>query len=170
MKYLAQAAAYGFFMLLVAVFSAWPRFDLRGQGEGKVSLAFSHAGKLLGECRRLTQEELQALPPNMRNPVDCPRGRHDIFVSFMIDGRQVLARQLPPTGIWGDGEASIYQRFPLAGGEHSLFVGLTDSGREDVFDYEFAARLLVRDGDHIVIEFDSLQEGFVLKGNNDELD
>jgi hypothetical protein len=170
LKYPAQAIAYGLFMLLVGLFSAWPQFDLRNEGDGKLSLALSHAGKLLGECRRLTPEELQALPPNMRNPVDCPRGRHDIFVSLQIDGQEVYAKVLPPTGIWGDGEASVYHRLPIAGGEHSLFVGLADSGREDGFDYEYVTQFFIRDGDHVVIEFDSMSQGFVLKGGVDAID
>ncbi|HEY5655089.1 MAG TPA: hypothetical protein VIS04_04565 [Woeseiaceae bacterium] len=170
MKYLAQVLAYGAFMLLVGVFSAWPDFALRKAGEGKVTLAFSHAGQLLGECRQLSQEELQALPPNMRNPLDCPRGRHDVVVSFVVDGEEVFSRAMPPTGVWGDGEASIYHRLPMAGGAHSVFIGMADSGRESGFDYELDTALDVRDGDHIVIEFDALARKFILKGSVDAID
>jgi hypothetical protein len=41
-----------------------------------VKLSMSHLGGR--ECRKRTPEELQKLPPNMRAPLDCPRGRSDI--------------------------------------------------------------------------------------------
>ena len=45
-----------------------------------VSLSFSRAGQRIRECRRLTQEELNRLPPNMRKPEDCPRERLPVRV------------------------------------------------------------------------------------------
>jgi hypothetical protein len=49
------------------------------------------------------REEIAKLPPNMRRPLDCPRGRRPIYVELDV-GHQVSYRaSLPPTGIAGDG-------------------------------------------------------------------
>ena len=47
--------------------------ESRDRGQAMVSVSFSHAGQRIQECRILTQEELNKLPPNMRKPEDCPR-------------------------------------------------------------------------------------------------
>ena len=73
MKILYQAIAYAAFVTVVATFSVWPSLRLLGADEALLSVSFSHAAERIGECRRLSQEELNELPPNMRRPDECPR-------------------------------------------------------------------------------------------------
>lgn len=151
----ARILAAGLFAVSAGLFSAWPAFDLIEPGQAVVSLSLTHAGQRVRECRQLTQEELDRLPPNMRKPLDCPRERLPLRVELRAGETVLYAGTLQPSGIWNDGESTVYARFPLPAGEQMLFAGLADSGRESGFDYEGEARLNLRPGQHVVIDFDS---------------
>ena len=87
MRYLGQVIAYGTFFGLVALLSIQPELRLLADEQAVVSLTFSHTGKRLGECRRLSQEEQMALPPNMRKPDECPRERHALSIRMLMDNK-----------------------------------------------------------------------------------
>jgi len=156
-----QGMAYGLFAVAASVFAAWPAFDLIGPEQAVVSLSFSHAGQRLEACHRRTQEELEKLPPNMRKPTECPRERSPLEVVFMVDGGTLYQATLPPSGIWGDGESTVYARFPLAAGGHELFIGMNDSRREEGFDYLYESAIELAPGQHLVVGFDN-ERGFFL--------
>ncbi len=158
-----RALSYGLFALAASAFSAWPVFELIKPGEAVISLTFSHAGQRLGECHRFSQEELNKLPPNMRKPTDCPRERRPVDVVFRVDDAIVYQHTALPSGIWSDGESAIYARFPVPQGEHVLRIGMTDSGREEGFDYELEGRVVLRPEQHVVVEFDGDRKVFVIR-------
>jgi hypothetical protein len=163
MKYLAQFIAYSLFAAVVGLLSAWPKYQLLASDQAIVSLTFSHAGQRIGECRRLTQEELNELPPNMRKPDECPRERLPVSVEFRADGVVLYQQELQPSGLWADGKATVYQRLQVAAGAHELFIGMTDSGRDDDFDFELRVVRDLSPGQNLVIDFDELQQAFVLR-------
>ena len=160
---LKKAAAYAAFAVLIGVFSVWPRYRLINDDEAIVSLTFSHAGQRLQKCRTLSQEELQKLPPNMRNPSDCPRGRHPVEVSFSIDGVEVYHQAHKPSGIWADGESTVYRRETVQAGTHRFTIGMSDSERTGGFDYEQSQQIDLRSGQHLVVEFDQGQQEFIFR-------
>jgi hypothetical protein len=43
-----------------------------------IKLSFTRVGKPVGDCRKLSAEELAKLPPNMRAPTVCPRERSPV--------------------------------------------------------------------------------------------
>lgn len=163
MKYLAQGIAYAAFAMLVGLFSVWPKYRLLAQDQAIVSLTFSHAAQRIGECRRLTQEELNELPPNMRVPTDCPRQRHPISVEFRVDGAVLYQQKLQASGLWADGKATVYQRLQIDAGPHELFIGMNDSGGGETFDYEMKTVQDIWPGRNLVIDFDELQRTFVFR-------
>lgn len=154
MKYLLQFVSYALFAVVVGLFSIWPRYALLQQDEAIISLTFSHAAELIGECRRLSQEELNELPPNMRKPDECPRERHPLILQFGIDGETVYEANLPPSGLWRDGKTDVYRRLRVGAGEHTLFIGMRDSGRTTGFDYQRDFQLSIGPGQNIAIGFD----------------
>jgi len=158
-----KAAAYVLFAAAASVFSAWPAFSLIGSGQAVISLTFSHAGQRIAECRRLTQEELNRLAPNMRQPMDCPRGRRPVVVEFRVDGNILYRASLPPSGVWNDGESTVYARFPVEAGERRLFIGMNDSGRDAGFDYQLETRVTMLPEQHMVVEFDAVRQTFVFR-------
>jgi ferredoxin len=155
--------AYTLFMVFVGWFSVWPRYQLIGQGQAMVSLSFSHAGHRIQECRRLTQEELNQLPPNMRKIDDCPRERLPIRITFSSNGTTLYEASRLPTGWWHDGESNVYHRMVIPKGKQKLFIGMVDSGREEGFDYSLEKEIDFLAGQHVVVEFDSIEQSFVFK-------
>src|SRR5512134_226095 len=105
-----QAALYGLFALAVGVFSQWPRYHPLEPGQALVKVSFTRVGKPVGDCRALTADELAKLPPNMREPMLCPRERSPITVQVDIDGQRVLTRSAPPSGLSRDGASAVYER------------------------------------------------------------
>jgi len=157
------ALAWGLFAALSVVFTIWPRFSQLAEGNAIISLTFSHAGQRVEKCRKLSQEELNKLPPNMRKPTDCPRERHPVDVLFSTNDQVVYEQSLAPSGFWKDGESTVYYRIELPAGSHELFIGMSDSGREKGFDYSGQTEFTLSEGQHVVVEFDDLQKTFIFR-------
>lgn len=164
MKYLYQAIAYGVFIAFVALLSVWPSWRLLATDEALLSISFSHAAERIGECRRLTQEEMNELPPNMRRPDECPRERHPVRLTLHVDDELLFEETLPPSGLWSDGKANVYQRIRIVAGEHRLRIAMNDSGRDDGFDYERTETLAISPGQNLVLSFDEAGETFRIGG------
>jgi hypothetical protein len=163
MKVLAEVLMYAVFIVVVGVLSVWPPYELVEEDRAIISLVFSHAGDRISECRILSQEELNKLPPNMRKPSDCPRERHPVRVELKSGGITLYRDTLLPSGIWADGKASIYQRIEVAAGKHEVFVGMNDSGGSDDFDSTNSASVDMRPGRNLVIQFDEETEQFLIR-------
>jgi len=159
-KYIGQFVAYALFAAVIGLFSVWPQYRMISEQEALVSVSFSHAAELLGECRTLTQEELNALPPNMRKPTSCPRGRHPVHLELRSDGEVLYSTTALPAGIWNDGKSNIYYRVRIPAGRHEFFIGMSDSGNGSAFDYQQSAVLDIEPGQNLVVTFDSLTKSF----------
>lgn len=160
---LGQAVAYGAFALMLAYFSAGPAYTYIDPGKAVVKLSFSHAGALKGECRRLTPEEIANLAPNMRRPLDCPRERVPLLVELMLNDRLLYRALRPPTGLARDGAASVYERFTLQPGRHTLIARLRDSRRTEGFDYEGRMEVELEPRQNFVVDFRAETGGFIFK-------
>ena len=161
-KILVQASVYGLFILAVGGFSNAPKYHRLKQDEAEIRLAFSHFGQPIRECRRRSQTELAELPPNMRTPMDCPRQRLPIQVTFDLDAQQVFQASIPASGIWGDGEATVYERFVVAAGPHRLQIKMRDSIRREGFDHQLDEQVFINALQNVVIGFDPGRKQFVL--------
>lgn len=163
MKLLSEFFMFAVFALVVGVLSVWPSYDLVDEEHAVVSLVFAHAGARIGECRTFSQDELNKLPPNMRKPADCPRERHSVRVELRSGDRVLYGKTMPPSGIWSDGKASIYQRIVVPSGVQELFVGMNDSGGQTGFDYEKSTTLDMAPGRNLVIRFDGQTQQFLIR-------
>jgi hypothetical protein len=162
MKPVVQFIAYAVFAATVGILSVWPEYQLLPPRQAVVSLTISHAGQRIGECRKLTQEELNELPPNMRKPSECPRERHPVMVELRADGGVLYRVTSPPSGLWSDGKATVYRRLQVSAGQHDLFVGMNDSGGKG-FDFEASVTRQLSPGQNLVIDFNELQQAFVFR-------
>jgi hypothetical protein len=160
LRILGQGAAYALFAALLGYFSAAPRYTYLEPGMALIKLSFSHAAQHKGKCRRLSAKEIAALPPNMRRPFDCPRGRLPVLVELDLDGKVLSRKELPPSGLSGDGPASIYERFAVPAGSHKLVARLRDSARTEGFDYESDIQIELTPGQNFVIDFRAETGGF----------
>ncbi len=163
MKVVGEILAYTVFAVVVGILSVWPRYELVADDKALISIAFVHASERVGECRKLTQEELNALPPNMRKPSECPRERHPLRVELRSGTELLYSDVLLPSGLWSDGKSNVYQRVVVAAGRHDLFVGMNDSGGEQGFDYEQSVTIEVAVGRNVVIRFDEKNQRFDIR-------
>lgn len=146
---------------VVALFSAWPRWQTLAPGTGVVSLSFSHGGARA--CRPLAEAERARLPANMRRQEVCDRERAALRLEFVIDGTAVLRETLAPSGLAGDGPARVYERFRLPAGPHEIVVRLADSGRAEGFDHQASRRVTLAPAENLVIDFRPGKGGFVFR-------
>lgn len=160
MKIIGEIIAYALFAAVVGLLSAWPTLQVVGEQQAIVSLSLIHAGNIVGECRTLTQEELDALPPNMRKPTECPRERFPVRVELRFDGQILYQETAAPTGIWSDGKSNMYRRVIVEAGKHELFIGMNDSGGEGGFDYQATHVIDITPGRSVAIQFDELERQF----------
>ena len=163
MKLLPEALMYAVFIAVIGLLSVWPPYEVVEDDRAIISLVFSHAGDRITECRILSQEELNKLPPNMRKPSDCPRERYPVRVELRSGEKTLYQDILLPSGIWADGKASIYNRIEVPAGRHELFVGMNDSGGSDDFDSTNSASVDMRPGRNLVIQFDDEAEQFLIR-------
>ena len=163
MKLLWEILAWVAFSAVVGLLSVWPHLEVVEAETAIVTITFSHAAQRVGECRQLTQEELNKLPPNMRKPSDCPRERFPVRIELRSGDSVLYQDVLLPSGIWSDGKANIYKRVEVDAGVHDLFVAMNDSGGDESFDYENTAQLDITPGRNVVIRFDPEAEQFLIR-------
>ena len=159
----ARFLASAIFCAVVGLLSVWPELRILENDEAIVSVTFSHAGKRIGECTRLSQEELMALPPNMRKADECPRERHALQVELSMDGTILYGATLPPSGLWADGKSTAYQRIRVVAGPHDFTVRMNDSGKPGTFDIENSTTLEIRPGQNLVVSFDPTSQRFLFQ-------
>ncbi len=159
---IGQVLAYTLFAVTVGYLATSPAYTHLEPGMAVIKLSFSHAGDHVRPCRRLTQEELDALPPNMRRPSDCPRERIALTVELEIDGAIIYHDQLPPSGLASDGASTVYRKFPVSAGRHRIVARLRDRRETTAgFDHEKSAELELVPQQNLVIDFRPELGGFL---------
>lgn len=163
MKLFREVLAYALFAAVIGLLSVWPRYALVGEEDAIISLSFSHAGQRVGECRTLTQQELNELPPNMRKPMDCPRERHSVRVELRSGGDVLYKDELAPSGIWADGKANVYRRIVVPAGTHEIFVGMNDGVDDNGFAFQNRVSVNIQAGRNVVVRFDEPSQRFLIQ-------
>jgi hypothetical protein len=158
-----QIAAFTAVLALVAVFSDWPRYRQIPPQSAVVKLSFAHIADRVSACRERTKEELEKLPPNMRNPLECSRKRGAIYVELDMDGRTIFRASLPPSGLSGDGPARVYERFVVPVGQHAIAVRMRDTARPQGFDHAKSGEISLASSQNFVIDFRREAGGFVFR-------
>lgn len=161
LRYLGQVFVLAIGAAIVAYFSVQPSYDAFPSDRAQIKLSFAHVGKPKGECRRLTREELAALPPNMRKPTQCPRERVPLVLELEVDGTILFADTLSPTGVASDLPARVYEKIEVSPGSHRVVARLRDSARTDGFDYVREAEIELAPRDILVIDFMAHRGGFL---------
>lgn len=159
-RYLVQLACFTLFAAFVAYFSASPAYQYAPHEIAQVKISLSHAAERVAECVRLSPEEVAQLAPNMRRTETCGRERLPLMMEMIIDGKVVLAKQAPPSGLWGDGPASVYERLSLPPGAYQLEVRLRDTARETGWDYTLTEAVELKAGRYLTVSFKADSGGF----------
>ncbi len=143
----------------VAVLSASPSVRALPEGMAVVKLSFSHGGPR--NCRELSVEELSNLPANMRRKEVCDRARAPIYLELDLDGATMLAEELPPSGIAGDGPSRIYRRFTVSAGTHQVAVRLRERAAGSGFDFVAERQITLTEAQSFAIDFRPEMGGFI---------
>lgn len=159
-RWLLQAILYAAFAAFLGYLSASPSYDYASEDVATVKLSLSHAANRVKPCVRLTPQQMAELAPNMRVPEKCERERLPLSVELEVDGQIVVALQVPPSGLWGDGAASVYERFEIGPGEHTLTARLTDTDREEGWDYTHTETVTLQAGRYFTVTFRPETGGF----------
>jgi hypothetical protein len=162
-RYLLQAINYSVFMGMIWYFATSPAVQLIADNEARITIAFAHAGQLREACRRLSQEELNKLPPNMRKLDDCPRERSPVTIEALLNGEPLYSALLQPPGLFGDGGVDVFFSSKIPAGDHHLSLKMNDSVRVDGFNHEFEQKISIDPAQILLVSFDS-RLGFVIKG------
>ena len=161
LRLLGMTLAYAVFAWGIGYFSIAPSYQRYPADDAFLSLSFSHAGHRKTDCVRLTAEEIAALPPQERKPLDCARERWPLEVELWLDGELLHQGVAQAAGIAHDGIATFYETFPLAPGRYQLEARLRDSGRDTGFDHQRKDAIEVLPGERFIVDFRVDQSGFV---------
>ena len=160
LKSVLQIVAYVAFAVFVGYLSASPGYDYGSADKVSLKLSLSHAANRVKPCVRLTPQQIAELAPNMRRPEKCERERLPLTVELEVDGEVILQLEAPPSGLWNDGPASVYERFEIEPGEHTLTARLRDSDRDQGWDYTQTENVTLEAGRYFTVTFSANTGGF----------
>ena len=155
-----QALTYLGFVAVVAYLSASPAYDYANADMAAIKLSLSHPADRVEPCVQLTPEQIAELAPNMRRVEQCERERLPLTVRLEIDGELLAQIEAPPSGLWNDGPSSVYERFEVAAGRHTITAKLRQSARPDGWDYEHSEDVTLAAGRYLTITFRAETGGF----------
>ncbi len=161
-RYPLQVVNYTVFMALAWYFSVAPPFENLKQDEAVVVLALNHEGENIEPCHRLSPQELAALPPNMRKPVECGRERSPLIIEVLMDDKVLFNTKAIPPGLYRDGSANVFLRAEIAAGQHDFKVKMNDSVHKDGFNHQYQQKIELTPAQLMVIGFDK-SDGFSFK-------
>lgn len=157
-----QALLYGFFALVIGVFSRWPLYHPLAPDRALIKVSFIHHGQRIADCRPYTPEELARLAPNMRAPMKCERERSPVLIEVDVDGKTVYQHAAAPSGLSRDGASTVYHRFDVPAGQHRITVRMKDNKTAGGFTHQRDATVTLKPAQVLVIDFNAEQGGIIL--------
>ena len=112
-KIVAQVGFYLIVGLFIGWISHFPTYEYSDGKQAELKLVVRHSGNLIGECRALSQKEMEKLPPNMRTPQVCPREKAPLTVTLTVNGDEFYQKTIKPSGIHNDGVIAQYEIFSI---------------------------------------------------------
>jgi len=162
-RLILQILNYTVFMGLVWYFSFSPPYVRLAPDESMITLALSHAGKPVQECRKNTQEEMAKLAPNMRVLEDCPRERSPVRIEVLMDDESVIDKTVDPPGLYKDQGVDIYHSVKVPTGDHRIVIRMNDSVLVDGPTHQYQQAVSLEPAQLLVIQFNGGQNQFILR-------
>jgi len=158
--YPLQLLAYLAFAACIGYFATQPPYRYADPAAASVKVSLSHAADRVMPCVQLTQEQIAELAANMRRTETCERQRLPLILEMDVDGEPVLRLEALPSGLWGDGPSSVYERFTVAPGMRHVAVRLRDTARAEGWDYERTGDVMLEAGRYFSVTFKAETGGF----------
>lgn len=160
LRYGLQAFYYALFMAVVWYFSIKPPYHQLEEDQAVITLSFTHATQLRKACRKLTQEELMKLPPNMRLAMDCSRERSPMTMELYLDDKLLTKAEVEPLGLHRDQGVSIFQSIKVKAGEHTLRAWMNDDVKVKGPTYKFEQAISLKPEQLLLLDFHVSSGGF----------
>ena len=158
---IGQIVLYGAFAAFIGYFSTNPIYKQIPDDVALVKLSMSHLGGR--ECRKRTADELAKLPPNMRAPLDCPRGRSDTKIVLELDDKPFYEVIMKPTGLSRDGVGTVFKRFELKAGTYKLAARMNDNLVNSGYNFVKEEQITLKPAQVLVIDFNPDQGGLFFR-------
>lgn len=158
---IGQIVLYGAFAAFIGYFSTNPIYKQIPDDVALVKLSMSHLGGR--ECRKRTADELAKLPPNMRAPLDCPRGRSDTKIVLELDEKPFYEVIMKPTGLSRDGVGTVFKRFELKAGTYKLAARMNDNLVNPGYNFVKEEQITLKPAQVLVIDFNPDQGGLFFR-------
>ncbi len=162
-RFSLQGLIYAAFVLAIGYLSFWPRYEYTSPDIAVVKISLSHATERVEPCVELTPQEIAKLAPNMRRSEICERQRLPLVLELELDGDIAIKLRARPSGLWEDGNASIYERLEMPPGAHRLTARLRDSARSEGWDYTHTEDVVLEAGRYLTITFRAKNGGFAIR-------
>lgn len=163
LRYGLQILFYALFMAAVWYFSIKPAYHQLDTGQAVITLSFIHATKVREPCRKLTQEELMKLAPNMRLQLDCPRERSPLVLEMYLDETLITKVQIEPPGFHKDQSVSFFERVKVTAGEHKLRIWMNDDVKVAGVVHHYEQLVSLKPEQLLLVDFDAQANSFVTK-------
>jgi hypothetical protein len=135
-------------------------YRLPGGAQPELVVSFKHPGAVQGTVRERSAEELEKLPPHMRQAKVVERTRAHVRLRVRVDGQELLSRAYPPSGLWKDGNCVAIERFPLPPGRHEIELALGETAAPDEWTWQDARAVELEPRRRRVVTFER-DAGFV---------
>lgn len=146
----------GLVLLLLAAalgyLSHRPAWQAVAADHSTLKLMVRHSGKRVGECSQLTDADLQAKAPNMRQITVCPREKSPLAVQLLVDDVLIVDQVINPSGIHDDGVLAYYQAFQLPLGMHRIEFRAWERASDEQTRLSAVADLRVSRDSNVVIQ------------------
>jgi coenzyme F420-reducing hydrogenase delta subunit/Pyruvate/2-oxoacid:ferredoxin oxidoreductase delta subunit len=149
---LGLAALFG----LVTYAGTAAAYRTPGDPSPTLVVSFKHPGKAGENCREASKEELEKLPPHMRQKQICERRRVSVRLRVEVDGKQLVRGAYEPRGIWGDGNSIAIERFSVPPGTHDVTIELGDTMNPSEFNHSTTRRIDLKERRNTVVLFDKM--------------
>jgi hypothetical protein len=159
-RYLGQVLLYGLFFVPLVYITNSPPYSHQQADMATLKVAVRHAGKVVGECTRLSSEQYANLPANMKRPEVCPRERSSLRLQLQLDDDTLYAETVPASGLHSDGVSSIYLRFSVPAGQHRLRLAMNDDVAVEGNTWQLDRDINLAERQVVVVGF---KEGFTIK-------
>lgn len=148
------------FLAITVFFSDLPYSTPKSSSQSEFVFSFKLAGEVTQNCGQVSKEDLEKLPPHMRQAQKCERKRSYVMIRVYVDDKMVSEKSFKPQGIWEDGISVGLMHIPVEPGTHTIKVELSDKAGIATFPYSDSKSLTFKDGFRNVGIF-SKTEGFI---------
>jgi coenzyme F420-reducing hydrogenase delta subunit len=119
-------------------------------------VTFKHPGQVSEHSREVSKEELERTPVHMRRARVYERARAPVRMRVLVDGRTLIERTYPATGLWHDGNSVAVETIAVPVGAHAVEVAIGDTHDLHEWSHQMSQRLDFTSERRRVVSFDRL--------------